>query len=172
MGSSSGFPSRITMKISASLLLLVSTATAVPSFILSQRDENCDYNCEDNGSCTVQYVGPTRPGKALGSCFPESSGGRCSGTPSECRKCNRVLHCPEPGECQYNCKGWPYEQCEMKRSGRFSGFASATCVNPYIGKSSTKKFSNYPECGNIPSNCERCDDYCARLEGRLDRFSY
>ena len=63
----------------------------------SHRDSNCNYLCNDNGGCTVQYVGPPRGGKTAGSCFPDSFGGGCSGTPPECSNCNTVLSCQEPG---------------------------------------------------------------------------
>ena len=58
---------------------------------------NCDYKCNSNGGCTVKYVGPPRAGKVSGSCFPESFGGSCSGTPRECQNCNTVLNCQEGG---------------------------------------------------------------------------
>ena len=32
-----------------------------------------------------------------GSCFPQSFGGDCSGTPPECEDCNRVVYCQEGG---------------------------------------------------------------------------
>ena len=53
----------------------------------------CDYQCNKNGGCTVTYVGPSRPGKGSGSCFPDDFGGSCSGTPNECQNCNQVLSC-------------------------------------------------------------------------------
>ena len=85
-----------------------------------QSDQNCDYQCEANGGCRVKYVGtadysfiyisisiylmyltiylsryvgPSRPGQLSGSCFPQSFGGSCSGTPPECRDCIDVLNC-------------------------------------------------------------------------------
>ena len=53
------------------------------------------YDCDRNGGCKVKYVGPPRGGNILGSCFPASFGGDCSGTPAECRDCNQRLNCPE-----------------------------------------------------------------------------
>ena len=53
----------------------------------------CDYQCKSNGGCTATYVGPSRPGKHAGSCFPDDFGGSCSGTPNECQNCNQVLSC-------------------------------------------------------------------------------
>ena len=58
---------------------------------------NCSYYCSNNGGCVVDYVGPSRPGKTSGSCFPHSYGGGCGGTPPECSNCNSVLTCHEPG---------------------------------------------------------------------------
>ena len=59
----------------------------------------CDYQCKSNGGCTATYVGPSRPGKHSGSCFPDEFGGSCSGTPDECQNCNQVLSC-SPDEIQ------------------------------------------------------------------------
>merc|ERR1711884_545121 len=64
-----------------------------PSSGGGQSDRNCDYQCEANGGCRVKYVGPSRPGQLSGSCFPQSFGGSCSGTPPECRDCIDVLNC-------------------------------------------------------------------------------
>ena len=36
-----------------------------------------------------------RRGKTKGSCFPDSFGGSCSGTPRECQDCNRAIRCHE-----------------------------------------------------------------------------
>merc|ERR1711953_1411984 len=180
MGSCIDFSSRLTMKVLGSLLLL-SAATAEAQFgilgdllglgshdareIEGPSNSNCSYYCSNNGGCVVDYVGPSRPGKTSGSCFPHSYGGGCGGTPPECSNCNTVLTCQEPGvridkvirpqrrgrseDCQYNCEGWPYSQCEMSSSDRF-GSAKATCINPYFNRASTAKFSNYPECATVP----------------------
>merc|ERR1712045_905243 len=64
-----------------------------PSSGGGQSDRNCDYQCEANGGCRVKYVGPSRPSQLSGSCFPQSFGGSCSGTPPECRDCIDVLNC-------------------------------------------------------------------------------
>ena len=71
------------------------------------------------------------------------------------------------GTCSYNCDGWPYEQCKMA-----SRFASATCINPLTSKSSSQIYSNYPECANIPSGCQRCDDVCSSRDGKKDKLDY
>merc|ERR1711911_178048 len=54
--------------------------------------KNCDYKCNGEG-CTVRYIGPNRPGQISGSCFPDSFGGECSGTPPECQDCNKAISC-------------------------------------------------------------------------------
>merc|ERR1711971_1241673 len=59
----------------------------------SKNDRNCSYKCQTNGGCEVTYTGPSRPGQTQGSCFPQSFGGSCSGTPPECQDCNRALRC-------------------------------------------------------------------------------
>ena len=59
----------------------------------SSHHQVCDYQCKPNGGCDVTYVGPSRPGKHQGSCFPDDFGGSCSGTPNECHHCNQVLSC-------------------------------------------------------------------------------
>ena len=56
----------------------------------------CNYRCGNDGGCEVQYTGPPRRGQIMGSCFPQSYGGSCSGTPRECNDCNQVLNCYEP----------------------------------------------------------------------------
>ena len=63
----------------------------------SKSDRNCRYECQSSGGCQVTYIGPSRPGKTSGSCFPQSFGGSCSGTPPECQNCNRALSCSEGG---------------------------------------------------------------------------
>ena len=74
------------------------------------------------------------------------------------------------GDCQYDCDGWPYAQCQMFVSNKY-GSSSATCINPFPPGSRTK-YSNYPECADIPSGCQRCDDYCAQRDGKTSRNSY
>merc|ERR1712110_260689 len=55
----------------------------------------CNYSCTGGGGCEVRYIGPSRGGKIKGSCFPNSFGGSCSGTPRECQDCNRAITCQE-----------------------------------------------------------------------------
>merc|ERR1712130_1025012 len=57
--------------------------------------EPCRYSCTEGGGCEVHYIGPPRRGKTQGSCFPDSFGGSCSGTPRECQDCNRAITCRE-----------------------------------------------------------------------------
>merc|ERR1719350_175663 len=63
----------------------------------SKTGRNCSYKCQSNGGCEVTYIGPSRPGQTSGSCFPQSFGGSCSGTPPECQDCNRALNCSSGG---------------------------------------------------------------------------
>ena len=57
----------------------------------------CDYRCTPGGGCDVAWVGPPRAGKTKGSCFPDSFGGQCSGTPGECLPCNQAINCGSGG---------------------------------------------------------------------------
>ena len=75
------------------------------------------------------------------------------------------------GECDYDCTGWPYQQCKVTKTFQYGGFKSATCINPYESRSSYQMFINYPECANIPSECKRCDDVCSNRDG-LDKYDY
>ena len=58
-----------------------------------QLQQPCDYSCESNGGCSVKYVGLHRSGLTSGICF----GGKCSGTPPECKNCNQVVNCDDKG---------------------------------------------------------------------------
>lgn len=69
--------------------------------------------------------------------------------------------------CSYSCDGWPYEQCEMEGQ-----FRKATCVNPFMNRSSSVIFSNYPECATVPSGCQRCDDVCSTRDGKRNKLDY
>jgi len=59
----------------------------------AQSDDLCKYSCSSRGGCSVTYVGPPRSGKTQGSCFPQTSGGSCHGTPSGCKDCNTAIQC-------------------------------------------------------------------------------
>ena len=48
---------------------------------------DCDYRCTSGGGCEVRYGG------TLGSCFPHSFGGACSGTPAQCVDCKLKIRC-------------------------------------------------------------------------------
>ena len=69
------------------------------------------------------------------------------------------------GECDYDCTGWPYQQCMVTKKFKYGGFKRATCINPYMSRSSYQMFSNYPECANVPSECRRCDEVCSNRDG-------
>merc|ERR1712154_609323 len=53
----------------------------------SKSDGDCRYQCKSNGGCQVFSS------SGSGSCFSQSFGGGCSGTPRGCQDCNRVLNC-------------------------------------------------------------------------------
>merc|ERR1712142_523864 len=53
--------------------------------------EECEYECNQNGNGGCRTI----KGLALGSCFPDSFGGGCSGIPEGCANCNEVIDCPE-----------------------------------------------------------------------------
>ena len=91
-----------------------------------------------------------------------------------------AAHCPHPcppmpcnpcNPCNYDCSGWPYAKCTMSIEYQF-GAASAECIAPYHHEKRHIKFSNYPECKPPPYGCERCDDVCARRDGKRSRFDY
>merc|ERR1712012_1281073 len=52
------------------------------------RSDDCQYNCEDRGGCSVMWTGVTRSGYTQGYC---TSDGRCAATPPECVDCKD--HC-------------------------------------------------------------------------------
>ena len=48
----------------------------------------CTYNCKSNGGCEVYFKADgLYSGASKGSCFPQSFGGDCIGTPRFCEKC-------------------------------------------------------------------------------------
>jgi hypothetical protein len=55
--------------------------------VSNNQNPNCGYKCQPNGGCEVTWNGPPRSGSTLGSCFPPSFGGACSGTPQGCQDC-------------------------------------------------------------------------------------
>ena len=78
------------------LLILGNSYPLIGNYNLEKKTRLCDYSCGNDGGCRVQYTGPPRRGQIMGSCFPQSYGGSCSGTPRECNDCNQVLNCYEP----------------------------------------------------------------------------
>ena len=66
---------------------------------------DCKYECTNNGGCKAKYIGPPRKGYTSGSCFPESFGGGCSGTPPECQDCNQKVSCSKNGIEQIKSEG-------------------------------------------------------------------
>merc|ERR1712029_200687 len=183
----------ITMRGLAGLILFL----AFNSFQCQTFTEgNCRYSCDADGSCTTTWEGPPRSGGTQASCFSPDFGGSCFGSVDGCRDCNKACgisissggsnNRPSGGSssgsrpsrpssisggsnsgCSYDCDGWPYKQCEMS-----TRWGSATCINPFARRGSTTIYSNYPNCANVPSGCERCDDVCSKRDGKQDKLDY
>lgn len=66
---------------------------------------DCKYECTNRGGCRAKYIGPSRAGQTSGSCFPDSFGGSCSGTPPECQDCNQKVSCSKNGIEQIKSEG-------------------------------------------------------------------
>ena len=87
----------------------------------------------------------------------------------------------------YSCEGWPYKRCSVTM-GRSRG----QCQPPYESRRNKCLFSRFPKKVSTPSvylqskiifkmfnfrcsilkECERCDDYCAKKDGKRDRRAY
>ena len=137
------------MRILLAVVILIAPILADP----------CDYTCTDKGGCKTTYVGPSRPGKTSGSCFPRAFGGRCSGIPPECSDCNRVITCSggsddDGGNIGYN--------------GPFYAHFSSWLNNRY---DTSRPIDIYPSGGYYPRNCkfEDFDGKC--LSNCFGRFS-
>lgn len=59
--------------------------------------DHCSYSCGEKGSCRVIYTGPLEEESAYtqGACYPLSFGGKCFGTPSQCKPCNQEINCED-----------------------------------------------------------------------------
>merc|ERR1739844_870098 len=58
------------------------------------RGQECRYTCKNDGGCRVKFESDSSfSGASGGSCFPDSFGGSCIGTPSKCSDCNRKVSC-------------------------------------------------------------------------------
>ena len=158
------FASHLTDIMLILLWTLVATATG----------NDCDYKCNANGGCTVKYVGPPRAGKISGSCFPQSFGGSCSGTPRECQDCNNVLTCGAGGSQQVS----QQSQSSNSNSGsiqssdncKYQCKADGGCGAEYVGpfRPGSKSGSCFPKsfgggrCIGIPVECgDSCHPYCS-----------
>jgi len=78
------------------------------------------------------------------------------------------------GSCSYVCNQWPFRPCTMQ-----TRWAWATCIHPYPQNPPPLDFNgqkmkhlNYPSCASVPDGCNRCDDECARREGRRGKDDY
>merc|ERR1711910_241481 len=164
MGTSFGLPD---LRMSLIVPPIIPTVLFISASLLLVSGDDCDYRCEPNGSCTVTYVGPSRPGQLSGSCFPDSFGGSCSGTPPECRDCNKVRTCSEGGtssgsrpsrpsrpsssssgseNCKYSCTSGG--GCQVEWAGPFRpGQTQGSCFPQSFGGS----------CSGTPRECKDCN---------------
>ena len=133
--------------------------------------QDCDYKCNANKGCTVHYVGPPRAGKLSGSCFPQSFGGSCSGTPRECQYCNKVLTCGGPGGSESggsqnnNSKGGSNHSNDLcTYECKSKGGCGATYVGPFRSGSTSGSCFSKPfggACIGIPPECaDPCHHIC------------
>jgi len=139
---------------------------------------DCDYKCTDNGGCISKYTGPSRPGNSKGTCFPESYGGRCIGTPRECDECNAVLR---------NCENRPQQTrptnpkadaslvretieegnvAEDLQDGNceYECKENGACNSNYVGppRAGPRRGTCFPasfgdKCSGIPKECKECN---------------
>jgi len=152
------------------VILLLSLTVMV---IMSQEDDNRNKAVEAAGTAVVGaglLEGLLFGAKAIGDAI--------KGHNARSNEENIVRHIssgPAPsndGECDYDCSGWPYQECKVTKTFKYGGWKSATCISPYSSRSSYRMYSNYPECANIPSECERCDDVCSKRHGNRDKYDY
>ena len=145
------------------VILLLSLTVMV---IMSQEDDNRNKAVEAAGTAVVGaglLGGLLFGAKAIGDAI--------KGHNARSNEENIVRHIssgPAPstndykeGECDYDCSGWPYQECKVTKTFRYGGFKSATCISPYSSRSSYRMYSNYPECAPTPYGCDRCDDVCS-----------
>ena len=60
--------------------------------------QKCRYICKSDGGCRVKFESDSAfSGKSAGSCFSDSFGGSCSGTPTKCSDCNQKVNCGGSG---------------------------------------------------------------------------
>merc|ERR1711990_570603 len=82
--------------------------------------------------------------------------------------------------CTYTCNVWPFQSCKMETfwpTGQFK--ERSECISPYWQNpppldfnGQKMKYSNYPSCASVPNGCNRCDDECARREGKRGKDDY
>merc|ERR1711963_139781 len=74
-----------------------------------------------------------------------AGGGLLAGRGREIRTFRSQRHQTFAGkrECDYDCSGWPYEQCGMRSYDYYGGRHSATCISPLESEESTSMYSNY-----------------------------
>ena len=152
------------------MIILLSLTVMV---IMSKEDDNRNKVVEAAGTAVVGagllgglLFGGAVLAKAVGDAARDNERARSNGG-----NVVRLSSPPAPnsndhdGKCDYDCSGWPYQECKVTQTFKYGGFKSATCISPYSSRSSYRMFSNYPECATIPSECERCDDVCSKRDG-------
>ena len=160
------------------LIVLLSLTVMI---VMSKEDDDRNKAVEAAGAAVVGagllgglLVGGGLLAKALGDAAKEQNARSNGGNIVRHQTAHHAPHGPpvnsnaDDGECDYNCDGWPYQQCEVTKTFKYGEFRRATCINPYASRSSYQMFSNYPECANIPSGCQRCDDVCSSRDGVYD----
>ena len=157
------------------VIILLSLTNLV---IMSQEDDNRNKAVEAAGTAVA---GAGLLGGLLfgGGLVAKAIGDAAKGHSARSNGDNIVRHVPSgpasndyEGECDYDCNGWPYQECKVTKTFKYGGWKSATCISPYSSRSSYRMFSNYPECATIPSECERCDDVCSNRDFVRSRFNY
>jgi len=149
--------------------------------IMSQEDDNRNKAVEAAGTAVA---GAGLLGGLLfgGGLVAKAIGDAAKGHSARSNGDNIVRHVPSgpasndyEGECDYDCNGWPYQECKVTKKFKYGGWKSATCISPYSSRSSYRMYSNYPECARLStvykSECDRCDDVCSARDGH-DKYDY
>ena len=81
--------------------------------------DRCIYACKQNGGCSVTYSTVSFfSGSVMGSCFPPSFGGDCSGIPEKCEECLPL------------CEGKKGKQLTVEIDPEGKNLSSFACFNP------------------------------------------
>jgi len=157
-------------------------------------DDNCIYTCRIDKGCSVKIVtNRVLNGSVLGSCFPPSFGGSCSGTPEKCNSCSqdcvgqygntitvKLDQNGKPGKKTIE----PLTVSSASSSGSQSGGNSDTChyncqesggctvrINakgPVNGNTLGSCFSELfgGKCSGTPTRCHKCLPKCEGKKGQ------